>query len=77
MLDYDKLVDEEGYYLLVAFCDHDEEWWKFKTKDQFNLSENKCPKCGSKSSRQIGFQVMSQRTFQPLLHGKKKAKKRR
>ncbi len=56
---------------LMGFCEHCEEWWKFEG----DASKTACPKCGGKHSNQIGFQIMSQRTFDPVLHGKKKFKK--
>lgn len=58
---------------LVAFCDNDQEWWKFTRVEGERPS---CPICGGKPSAMVGFQIISQRTFNPLLHGKKKSKKR-
>lgn len=68
-----EIIEQEERRKLVAFCDKDEEWWKF----EIPIDETRCPKCGSLPSKKIGFQVITQRTFRPELHGKKKAKKRR
>lgn len=70
------LLDEHGNYKLMGYCEQDEEWWKFATKDTFNLDKQKCPNCGRVPSQQIGFQVISQRTYDPIRNGKKKLKKR-
>jgi len=56
---------------LMGFCENEQEWWKF-TRDE---DSGFCPVCGGQPSKQIGFQIMSQRTFDPVLHGKKKFKK--
>ena len=58
---------------LMGFCDKDEEWWAFEVP----IPDARCPKCGNLPSKQIGFQIMTQRTFNPQLHGKKKQKKKR
>lgn len=68
----DHITPEERK-ALMGFCDKDEEWWAF----DYPIDEARCPKCNNRPSKSIGFQIMSQRTFQPMLHGKKKAKKRR
>jgi len=65
----DHITPEERK-ALMGFCESDEAWWKF-TRDG---SPELCPICGHKPSQQIGFQVMTQRTFDPVLHGKKKLK---
>lgn len=47
--------------LLVGFCEKDEEWYKFDSlKDP-----NTCPKCGGKPSHKNGFQITTQRSFDP------------
>lgn len=61
---------------LVAFCNHCEEWWHFVRDMNPTPEEEVCPTCGGKPSNQVGFQLMSERTFNPILHGKKKPKKR-
>jgi len=68
----DHITPEERK-ALVGFCDNDEEWWKFDCP----IDDARCPKCNAKPSKHNGFQIMTQRTFNPQLHGKKKLKKRR
>lgn len=70
-MDYTTLEERNK---LVAFCENCEEWWKF-THNPADKDFPNCPKCGGKKSAQIGFQIISQRTFDPVLHGKKKFKK--
>ena len=56
---------------LMGFCETCEEWWQFtREPDKPEL----CPICGNWPSQQVGFQIMSQRTYNPDLHGKKKLK---
>jgi hypothetical protein len=66
-------VTAEERWKLMGFCERDEEWWKFDGRPD----DARCPKCGNKVSHQVGFQPISQRTFNPELHGKKKTKKKR
>lgn len=66
----DHITPEERTKLM-AYCENDESWWKFEGSPE----ETFCPTCQNKPSKQIGFQPMTQRTFNPLLHGKKKLKK--
>lgn len=66
----DHITPEERN-ALMGFCERDEKWYKFTRE----IDTDRCPDCGSTPSNQIGFQILSQRTFNPLLHGKKKRKK--
>lgn len=56
---------------LVGYCEKDEQWYKFILGEDDGF----CPICGGKPSQQIGFQIISQKTFFPDIQGKKKIKK--
>ena len=62
---------------LVGFCEFCEEWYKFTRNMNPTPEEELCPKCGGKYSHRIGFQLTSQRSFNPLLAKKKKLPKKR
>lgn len=49
---------------LVGFCEKDQQWYKF-TDDPENPESRNCPECGGKPSHRVGFQITSQRTFNP------------
>lgn len=49
--------------LLVGFCERHQEWYKF-TDDPSNPDSRK-HECGNRPSNRIGFQIISQRTFDP------------
>lgn len=68
----DHITPEERK-ALMGFCDKDEEWWRFDCP----IPEARCPICGALPSKQIGFQILTQRSFDPSLHGKKKTKNKR
>lgn len=59
----DKTTPEERRKL-VGFCDRDQEWYKF-VDDPENPDSRKCPDCGGIPSTRIGFQLTTQRTFDP------------
>lgn len=60
----DKTTPEERNKLL-GFCDHCKHWYKFTR----GTDKETCPKCGGNHSVKIGFQLISQRSFNPA--GKK------
>lgn len=62
---------------LVGFCEHCEEWWNFVKDMTPTAKEAACPKCGTTPSHRIGFQITSQRSFNPILAKKKKLPKKR
>jgi hypothetical protein len=45
----------------MGFCDKDQEWFKFDS----DTSDGSCPTCGGKYSHRIGFQLTTQRSFDP------------
>lgn len=56
--------EQEERRKLVGFCDKDQEWYKF-VDDLDDPDSRLCPHCGGKSSHKIGFQLTTQRTFNP------------
>lgn len=46
---------------LMGFCDHCQEWYKFDS----TTDTGQCPGCGGKYSNRIGFQLTTQRSFDP------------
>lgn len=60
----DSTTPEERQ-LLVGYCELDKQWYKF-TNNPNNPDSRKCPDCGANASHRIGFQIMSQRSFNPL-----------
>ena len=49
---------------LVGYCDRCEEWYKF-TDDPDNIESRNCPACKGLPSTKIGYQLTTQRTFNP------------
>lgn len=47
---------------LVGFCEHCQEWYAFVLTDE---DSRLCPECGGRPSSRIGFQITTQRTFNP------------
>jgi hypothetical protein len=47
--------------LLMGFCEKDQQWYKFDKDTQ----PNTCPSCGNTPSSKVGFQVTTQRSFDP------------
>ena len=60
----DKTTPEERRKL-VGFCENHQEWYNF-IDDPEDPSSRNHPDCGGKPSHRVGFQVISQRTFNPL-----------
>lgn len=46
---------------LMGFCDRCQEWYKFDSQ----TSSGNHPSCGGKHSNKIGFQLTTQRSFNP------------
>jgi len=61
--------------LLVGFCERDQEWYNF-TDDPSNPTSG-YHSCGNKPSSRIGFQITSQRTFNPAAKKLTKAQLKR
>lgn len=59
----DKTTEAERR-ALVGFCEKDQEWYKL-TDDPKNPASRNCPTCGGKPSHRVGYQLTSQRTFNP------------
>jgi len=72
----DHITPEERRKL-VAFCEHCEAWWHFVRDMDPTPEEEVCPTCGGKPSNRIGFQITSERTFNPILAKKKKLPKKK
>lgn len=53
----DKTTEAERR-ALVGFCEKDQEWYKF-------TEPNRMHECGNMPSNRVGFQITSQRTFNP------------
>jgi len=49
---------------LVGFCETDQQWYKF-TDNPEDINSRKCTICGDMPSSKIGFQMTTQRTFDP------------
>lgn len=58
----DKTTAEERK-LLVGYCNPCQEWYKFTDDPDNPASRNH--NCGKRPSHRVGFQVTSQRTFNP------------
>lgn len=58
---------------LVGYCEHDQQWYKFIDGNGKRI----CPECGGKFSSRIGFQITSQRTFDPSAKKMTKAQLKR
>ncbi len=46
---------------LMGYCDHCSEWYKFDSEK----GSSNCPTCGGKHSHRIGYQLTTQRSFDP------------
>lgn len=46
---------------LMGFCENDQEWYKYDSE----TDPNTCPKCGGRPSARVGFQITTQRSFDP------------
>lgn len=51
----------EDRHALVGYCESDQQWYKFIDGE----GKRVCPDCGGKFSNRVGFQITSQRTFNP------------
>lgn len=61
---------------VVGYCEKCEHWTKFDTKSMDVLMNGqKCEVCGGLFSSRIGYQITTQRTFNPGLKRKKLTKK--
>lgn len=60
---------------LVGFCEFCNEWYKFTRGMDMTPEEERCPKCGATYSHRQGFQITSQRSFNPA--NKKKLPKKK
>lgn len=49
---------------LVGYCETCEEWYKF-VEDLANPEVRNCPNCGGRPSVKNGYQLTTQRTFDP------------
>lgn len=58
-------IEREETRKLVAYCNHCEEWWKFVRDMNPTPEEEVCPDCGGRPSNKNGFQITTQRTFNP------------
>ncbi len=56
---------------VVGYCEHCDHW----TKIDLLFDDKKCEKCGGLFSSRIGYQITTQRTFNPGLKRKKITKK--
>lgn len=65
----DKTTPEERN-ALVGYCSNHEEWFKFTR----GVHIERCPKCKGAFSNEVGFQIISQRTFTPTKQKKKRNK---
>jgi len=48
---------------LIGFCEHCHEWYRFT--DDGTPGSRSCTTCGGKPSSKIGFQITTQRSFDP------------
>lgn len=64
-------MEELGPEHLMGFCEKCDHWTAFHKVDWLKG----CEKCGGVWSNRIGYQVTTQRTFNPKLHRKKITKK--
>ena len=58
----DKTTPDERR-MLVGFCEKHQEWYKFVDDPQNPKSRQH--ECGEMPSSRVGFQITSQRTFNP------------
>lgn len=58
---------------LVGYCETCDEWYKL-TDDPSNVASRNHPACGGRPSTRIGFQLTTQRTFNPAAKKLSKAK---
>jgi hypothetical protein len=56
----DKTTPDERK-ALVGFCEKDQQWYRFIDGEGKRI----CPECGGRFSTRVGFQITSQRTFNP------------
>lgn len=68
--------EQEERRKLVGYCEHCAEWYKF-TDDPENPSVRNHPVCGGKPSSRTGFQLTTQRTFNPAAKKISKAAQKR
>ena len=47
---------------LMGYCDHCKEWFKFDIEKD---PDGRCPTCGGNHSNKIGYQLTTQRSFDP------------
>lgn len=59
----DRITPEERM-ALVGYCEHDRQWYKF-TDSLDKIASRKCPECGGHFSSKTGYQITTQRTFDP------------
>lgn len=45
----------------MGFCESEQKWYKFDSE----TDSSNCPDCGNKASNKIGFQITTQRSFDP------------
>lgn len=57
-------AEREDRQNLVGFCDRDQEWYGFVDNPE-DPASRACPNCGGRPSTQTGFQITTQRTFNP------------
>jgi hypothetical protein len=62
--------------LLVGFCEKDQAWYKI-VDDPNNPDSRLHHSCGSRPSTKIGYQVTTQRTFNPKAKKLSKAAQKR
>jgi len=61
---------------LVGYCEGCDHWTKFDSKSMDVLMNGqRCEKCEGRFSTRVGYQITTQRTFNPTLKRKKIAKK--
>lgn len=56
---------EERRKLVAYCCNNCQNWWKFVRDMNPTPEEEVCPDCGGKPSAKSGFQITTQRTFNP------------
>lgn len=58
-------IEREETRKRVAYCDKCEAWWKFVADMSPTPEEEVCPDCGGRPSARVGFQITTQRSFNP------------
>lgn len=59
-----SISEKEERANVVGFCESCDAWYKF-TYSYDDQTKHNCPDCGNKPSAKNGFQITTQRTFNP------------